>query len=260
MIPSAYFLFFSACMGLVVGSFMNVVVARLPHGKSVVRPRSQCPGCAQGIAWYDNIPVLSYAILRGRCRSCQKAISFRYPMIELLGGVLFLAATARHGFSWLLWVRDWPLLAILLAVTFIDLEHRIIPDELSLGGLALALATGYFDPRVGWLESVLGAALGFGLFYGLAWAYEKYAGRSGLGGGDIKLLALLGAFLGPSGVLTTILISSVTGSLVGIVLAVTQRRKDVMTLAIPYGPFLVLGGLYYYLLGDFLWLRFMNPT
>lgn len=249
-----------AIFGLIVGSFLNVVVARLPHGKSIVRPRSQCPSCKKGIAWYDNLPVLSYLILRGRCRHCQARISPRYPFIEILTSLLFLAARAKFGFSPILLVRDWPFLAILVAVTFIDLEHRIIPDALSLGGLALAFLTGWMDPRFEWIPALAGAALGFGSFYLLAYTYFKMTGRSGMGGGDIKLLAMLGAWLGPGGVFATILISSIFGSMVGLAwgLAVRGRRR-LMTFAIPYGPFLVVGGLYYYLLGDVLWFQFMSP-
>lgn len=253
----------TACFGLVIGSFLNVVVARLPSKESVVFPPSRCPSCGNRIAWYDNVPVLSYILLRGKCRSCGARISPRYPLIELLTAVLFVAARLKFGWSPLLFVRDFPFLAILIAVTFIDLEHRIIPDPLSLGGLALGLLTCWADPRTGILSSVIGAAIGFGLFYGMAWAYLKASGRSGLGGGDIKLLAMLGGWLGSEGVFTVILISSVFGSLVGIAFALaTNRRKKlgrVMTFSIPYGPFLVVGGLYYYLLGDVLWSPFTNP-
>lgn len=251
----------SFCVGLVVGSFVNVVVARLPHRVSVVSPRSRCPHCGQGIAWYDNIPIFSFLFLRARCRHCRTSISFRYPLIELMTGILFVAAQVKFGFSPLLLVRDWPWLAILMAVTFIDLDHRLIPDPLSLGGLVLGLLTCWIHPAyfeaMGWFQSVSGALLGFGSFYLLAWTYEKFAGRPGLGGGDIKLLAMIGAFLGPHGVLITVLISSVLGSLIGVGWAMMTRAskasQDLMKVAIPYGPFLVMGALYYYFLGDLFW-------
>lgn len=254
---------FSVLLGLIVGSFLNVVVARVPHGQSVVRPRSKCPGCGATIAWYDNIPVLSYLLLRGKCRRCAAKISVRYPVIELLTGLLFLAATVRFGWSPLLLIRDWPFLAILVAVSFIDLEHRLIPDVLSLPGIVLGIATSWLDPRIGLVTSLAGGVIGFGFFYLLALGYYKATGRAGLGGGDVKLLAMLGAFLGPQGVFVTILISSVFGSLVGIAWGWADRLKTgkkggMMTLAIPYGPFLVIGGLYYYLIGDLVWLPFMN--
>lgn len=245
--------------GLIIGSFLNVVVARLPKGKSLVHPPSHCPQCRKKVGWKDNIPVLSFLLLAGKCRHCRKAISIRYPVIELLTAALFLAAELRFGFGWSLVLRDWPFLALLVAITFIDLEHRIIPDPLSLGGAALGLLTCWMSLQLTWTQSIAGAAAGFGVFYLLAWAYQKFSGRAGLGGGDIKLLAMIGAFLGPSGVFATVFISSVLGSLVGIVWALSTKKKDVMKLSIPYGPFLVVGALYYYLLGDILWFQFMTP-
>jgi len=248
------------CSGLLIGSFVNVLVARLPHDVSIIRPRSRCPECQAMIHWYDNIPVFSYIFLRGHCRHCGKTISVRYPIIELLTMLLFIAAYVRFGWSTLLIIRDWPFLAALVAITFIDLEHRIIPDVLSLGGIALGLVTSFFMPSGFWVVAISGAALGFGSFFLLAWAYEKVTGRIGMGGGDIKLLGMLGAFLGPQGVIASILISSILGSLVGIGWALARREKDIMKISIPYGPFLVIGGLYYYLLGDILWFQFMTPT
>lgn len=177
----------SIVFGLIVGSFVNVVVARLPQGQSVVRPRSRCPSCLSPIAAYDNIPLLSYLILRGKCRNCQTRISARYPLIELMTALLFLATEIRFGWSPLLWIRDWPFVAILVAITFIDLDHRLIPDPLSLGGLALGILTCWVNPAqaeaIGWFRSLSGAGLGFGVFFLLAWIYQKISGRAGLGGG-----------------------------------------------------------------------------
>jgi leader peptidase (prepilin peptidase)/N-methyltransferase len=258
-LPAWFFNLLSIVIGLVIGSFLNVVVARLPRSESLVSPRSRCPSCLRAIRWHENIPVLSYLALRGRCRGCKNPISVRYPVIELLTALLFLAAQTRFGFGWLLIVRDWPFLAILVAITFIDLEHRLIPNELSLGGLILGLGTGWAVPQLGLISSVGGAALGFGLFYFFAWIYMRASGRSGLGGGDIKLLAMLGAFLGPIGVFTTILISSILGSLIGIAYGAANREGSLLKVSIPYGPFLVIGALYYYLIGDLLWLPFTNP-
>lgn len=260
-----------AVFGLIIGSFLNVVIARLPEGRSIVRPGSACGGCGAPIRWHDNVPLLGFALLRGRCRACRAPISLRYPLVETITALLFVTSYLAQGLTPTLFLRDWPLLATLVAVTFIDLDHRIIPDPLSLGGLALALATSWLDPRLGLAGSAAGAAIGFGVFYFFAWAYLRLAGRSGLGGGDIKLLAMLGAFLGPSGVFCVILVSSVLGSVLGIAWALWNRRRsgdgsgaadaaDVLGLAIPYGPFLVVGALYYYLLGDWLWLQFTIPT
>lgn len=124
----------AACFGLIFGSFLNVVIARLPEGQSIVRPGSRCPGCGVPIGWRDNIPLLSYALLRGRCRGCRTGISPRYPIVEFLTALLFVAAAIMYGWNWYLFFRDWPMILILVAVTFIDLDHRLIPDPLSLGG------------------------------------------------------------------------------------------------------------------------------
>ena len=263
LIPVWFTNIFTVAIGLVVGSFVNVVIVRLPKSKSLyslVSPPSHCPKCRTRIRWWDNIPVLSYLILCGKCRKCHKRISLRYPIIELLTALLFIACRLRFGWGPLLFVRDWPLMAIFVAITFIDLEHRIIPDELSKGGTLLGLATAWWVPGLGLQASVLGVILGFGFFYALAWAYEKYKGRTGLGGGDVKLLGMVGAFMGPGGVFVTVLLSSILGSIIGILWAWISRKKNMMTVAIPYGPFLVIGALYYYLLGDLLWFRFMIPT
>lgn len=259
-LPDGYTHAVAITLGLLFGSFVNVLVARLPQGQSIVRPGSRCPRCKKAIRWWDNLPVLSFLMLRGRCRQCKKRISIRYPIIELITAFLFLAARNHHGWSLALLIRVFPFLTMLVAITFIDLEHRIIPNVLSYGGLVLGLTTCWLDPRLGCASSVIGAGLGFGVFYLLAWLYQTWSGRTGLGGGDIKLLAMLGAFLGPSGVFATIFISSIFGSVVGIVWALKNGKKNVMRVSIPYGPFLIVGGLYYYLLGDVLWFQFMNPT
>lgn len=259
-LPAWYANLISIAFGLIVGSFLNVVVHRLPRKLSIAWPGSRCVQCGRKILWYENIPVLSYLALRGRCRGCHARISVRYPVIELLTALLFLATEVKFGFNELLFIRDWPFVSFLIAITFIDLEHRIIPDRLSLGGLVLGLATSWLVPGFGIVSAAVGAAFGFCVFYALAWIYLRITGRSGLGGGDIKLLAMLGAYVGAGGVFATIFISSIFGSLAGIAWGLSKGRKKVMTVAIPYGPFLVVGALYYYLLGDILWFRFTIPT
>lgn len=240
-------------LGLLIGSFLNVVIVRLPLEQSIVVPRSHCMSCHALIRWWDNLPVVSFLILRGKCRSCQAPISYRYPVIEILTALLFLAAQLKFGWSPALVIRDWVFLSILVAVTFIDLEHRIIPDQLSIGGCFYGLATSWMGNDPGWMLSLAGAFLGFGFFYLLAWVYYQLRGRSGLGGGDIKLLAAIGAFIGPVGVLVTILLSSLLGSVIGVIWALRSHQKQILGYSIPFGPFLVLGALYYYLLGDTLW-------
>lgn len=261
-------------LGLIVGSFLNVVIVRLPRSISVVRPGSSCPECSASLRWWQNIPLLSYLLLRGKCAECKAPISIRYPVVELLTAVLFYAASVRfgaglaaasHGLSLesaFLWVRVLPFLALLIAMTFIDLEHRIIPDQLSLGGLVLGLLTSFLDPNFTVMDSFSGALLGFSLFFALAWGYQKFRGQMGLGGGDIKLIAMLGSFVGTQGVLFTICFSSMFGSIVGLLWAFAAKKsgKDMMQFAIPFGPFLVVGALVYYFLGDVLWFLFMSPT
>ncbi len=246
-------------VGLIVGSFLNVLIVRLPLGQPIVWSRSLCPKCKKPIPWHDNIPVLSYLMLLGKCRSCRDSISIRYPVIELLTAITFLAMRVRLDWGILLFLRDWPCAAILIAIAFIDLEHRIIPDALSLGGLALGLLSSIWVPGLGFLSSLLGAGVGFCVFYLMAWAYERWSGRMGLGGGDIKLLAMLGSFIGVSGVFSVILVSSVLGSLVGMGIAFFGRNRDWRSIAIPYGPFLVVAGLFYYLWSDALWFRYTIP-
>jgi leader peptidase (prepilin peptidase) / N-methyltransferase len=256
--------------GLLVGSFLNVVIHRLPLGESVVKPRSHCPDCGHSFPWYLNVPVMSYLFLLGKCFQCRKPISIRYPLVELLTALLFLAAKIRFGFSGLLFLKDFPLISILIAVTFIDLRHRIIPDSLSIGGLVLGLVASFFDPELGWDGALIGAVCGFGFFYGIAWFYVWRTGSMGLGGGDIKLLAMIGAYMGIKGVVTTIFLSSILGSIFGIILALRQKRQNpssdtaseqpegILKFSIPYGPFLVIGALYYYLLGEIVWNPLMH--
>ena len=236
---------FVLVFGLVVGSFLNVVIYRLPRERSVVRPRSACTDCHAPIAWYQNIPVLSYLVLRGRCGSCGTRISARYPLIEILTAFLFLMSWRGLGLD-VAQFRIWFFLSITIAIIFIDLDFRIIPDELSLGGWVIGLLTAYWDFRLGTAHLFIASIVGFGFFFGLGLLYERMTGRTGLGGGDIKFMGTIGAFLGLGGIWSTLLISSIVGSIVGIAWVAWQKRKNpndesLMKTAIPYGPFLVLG-------------------
>ncbi len=254
----------TVAFGLVIGSFVNVVIHRLPRGASVVRPRSRCPSCGATLRWFENVPLLSFALQRGRCRRCRAPISARYPVVEALTALVFLAALRRYGPSWVLVGRDLPFLAALVAVAFIDLEHRIIPDEISLGGCVFGLVWAFAQSLDGGLAALGAAAGGFGFFAGFGWAYERLTGRRGLGGGDVKFIAMVGAVLGPYALPVTILVGSVLGSLIGGFWALVTRKggtpaTGVMKTAVPFGPFLVVGALTHYFWGDWLWLRFMTP-
>jgi leader peptidase (prepilin peptidase)/N-methyltransferase len=234
-------------VGAVVGSFLNVCIWRVPAGESVVYPPSHCPGCGTRIRSADNIPLLSYLLLRGRCRTCGVRISPRYPAVEALTGVMFAVLLWEFGPSAVLGVYAG-FVAALIVITFIDLDHQIIPDAISLPGIAVGLACaalGYGPPL---LDSAIGVGLGGGSLYAIAVGYHALTGREGMGGGDIKLLAMIGAFLGWRGVLVTLVLGSFTGAVVGVTL-ILARGADAR-LPIPFGPFLALGAVCALLFGD----------
>ena len=235
------------CLGAVVGSFLNVCIWRLPAGESIVYPASHCPRCHVPILIRDNVPIFSYLFLRGRCRNCQTPISVRYPLVELLTGGMFVLLLYRFDLS-PIFAASAVFVSALIAISFIDLDHQIIPDVISLPGIVvgLLLAVFGFGPPI--LDAVLGVLLGGGLLYGVAVGYHLLTGREGMGGGDIKLLAMIGAFLGWSGVLVTLVLGSFTGAVLGIGL-ILARGADTR-LPIPFGPFLAFGALCALFFGD----------
>jgi leader peptidase (prepilin peptidase)/N-methyltransferase len=247
MTPDAIGLVFTAIFGLCVGSFLNVVIARLPEGRSIVRPGSACPRCEAAIAWYDNLPVFSYALLRGRCRSCRESIAWRYPAVELTCGVLFVLAYRRFEPVTAL-ASALILVAGLVAITAIDLDHQIIPDVLSVPGVALGILFSLAPGGIGWVSSLLGVLVGGGLFVVIILASTLVIGQAGMGVGDVKLGAMLGAFLGWQLALLSILLSVLLGGPLAATLLATGRkgRRD----PIPFGPFLALGGLISLFWGD----------
>lgn len=232
--------------GLVIGSFLNVCIHRLPSSQSIVHPRSRCPQCGHLIRIYDNIPVLSYLILRGRCRDCGARISLRYPVVELLSGAFAAMAVARFGLGWQALLM-YALIAAFLVITFIDLDHRIIPDVITLPGIPIGLAASFGPGMISPLEALFGILAGGGSLFLVAWGYQLVTQREGMGGGDIKLLAMIGAFIGWKGVLLTIFIASLTGTLAG--MALIFRRRGDMKLAVPFGPFLAVGAIAYLFMG-----------
>ena len=240
MTPPAIILTFTAVLGLCVGSFLNVVIARLPAGRSIAYPGSACPRCGKAIAWYDNLPVLSYALLRGRCRNCRESISWRYPAVEIACGMLFALAYRRFELGTAL-ASALILLAGLVAITVIDLDHQIIPDVLSLPGITVGVLFSLAPDGIGWAPALLGVLLGGGVFLVIIVASTLVIGQAGMGVGDVKLGAMLGAFLGWKLVLLSILLSVLLGGPLAATLLATGRKGR--TDPIPFGPFLAVGGL-----------------
>ena len=251
----------SFILGLIVGSFLNVCIYRIPRSISVVKPPSACPNCDTSIRPWDNLPLLSYILLKGRCRSCKERISIRYPLVELLNGILYLSVITHFGLGWYL-----PLLLIfvsaMIVITFIDLDFQIIPDIITIPGIVIGLLGASIilpDPflchhacvlhedraqiTVGFKNSLIGIFLGGGLFYLIA-----VASRGGIGGGDIKMMAMVGAFMGWKAVLLTTFIGSLVGSILGIYMMLFKGRGR--KTKIPFGPFLSLGAIISLFFGD----------
>lgn len=211
-------------------------------------PGSRCPKCQSPVAWYDNVPLVGWLALRGRCRSCGESISFRYCVVELLTGVSAVALYLRFGFD-VEWFLLFAFAAVLIVITFIDLDHRIIPDVISLPGMVVGFVLSFRGwPGPGPISSALGILFGAGILLSVAWGYHAATGREGMGGGDIKLLGMIGAFLGWQSVPFTMLLSSLTGSIVG--LSLMWWTGSDTKYAIPFGPFLALGAITYLFCGD----------
>lgn len=236
-------------LGSVIGSFLNVCIYRIPAGESVVTPRSRCPHCQTTIRWYHNLPVLSWFMLRGRCAYCGAPFSIRYSLVEALTGVLFALFLYRFGFHPVTPVV-WLLIAALVTISFIDLDHQIIPDVISLPGIPVGFLCSFALPWVSWQSSLLGILLGGGILLAIALGYEWLTKQEGMGLGDVKLLAMLGGFLGAPAILPVIFLASIMGTLVGIPLMLIKRagRK----LAIPFGPFLATAALVYLFFVDWI--------
>jgi leader peptidase (prepilin peptidase)/N-methyltransferase len=236
----------AAIFGAIVGSFLNVCIYRLPLGKSVVWPGSACPNCGRSLAWFENLPVLSYLALWGRCRTCQHPIAGRYPLVEALTALMFAAAWSYYGPGLLLASRL--LFGCALIVLFaIDLEHQLLPNAITLPGIVIGFV---FSLMVGpgWLDSLIGILVGGGVLYAIAEIYYRVRKEEGLGMGDVKMLAMIGAFLGWPLTLLTLVLSSVLGSVIGI--AIVMARKGDMKYALPFGTFLAAGAILAALAGD----------
>ncbi len=233
-------LLIAGLLGALIGSFLNVCIYRLPRQESIAWPGSHCPKCAHSIAWHDNIPILSYLALVGRCRHCTVRIPFRYPLVEILNATGYVGLLWFFGPSWMA-VAYSVLYSALLVVAGTDLSHKIIPNAVTFPGIIVGLVCATTVLPLGFVDSLLGLLVGGGILWLLAWASPYLFGKEGMGGGDIKLLAMIGAFLGWKPALMTIMVGSLLGSLVGVTLIAAQviKREDY----IPFGPFLVCGAL-----------------
>lgn len=232
--------------GICIGSFLNVCIYRLPESKSIVHPRSMCPSCGTLIRFYDNIPIFSYMALRGKCRHCEAHISFRYPVVEFISGIFAVGVFLKYGMG-LETLIYYTFIATLLVITFIDIDHQIIPDVITLPGIPIFFAASFALPKITLVESILGILIGGGSLFLVAWLYHLLTRKEGMGGGDIKLLAMMGAIVGWKGVLFTIFVASAIGTLAGMLIIIKSGKT--MKLAVPFGPFLAIGGIAYILIG-----------
>jgi leader peptidase (prepilin peptidase)/N-methyltransferase len=246
MTPDTWSLVAAGLFGLCVGSFLNVVIYRLPLGQSLATPPSRCRKCGYSLRWFDNIPLLSWVFLRGRCRKCGINVSWQYPVVELVTGALFVLVV------WL--TPPGPLLAsrlllvcILIALFGIDLEHQILPNVITVPGIAIGVLLSLIAPP-GWKDSLIGVLLGGGILYAIAGAYYLWRREEGMGMGDVKMLAMLGAFLGWKAVLVTVILASFAGAFVGLAMMAVQRGS--MKYALPFGTFLAIGAVVAMFVGE----------
>jgi len=253
MFPTLWLAVIFTLAGAAVGSFLNVCIGRIPEGLSIISPPSRCPRCGHPIRFYDNIPVVSFLMLGGKCRNCREKISFRYPLVELLTAL----------FAWLLFDRfgltpafpsAFVFVCTLIVISFIDFDHQIIPHVLTLGGIPVFAVLAVLFMGLTVIDSFLGIMIGAGVLYFVAVYYEALTGREGMGGGDVNLLAMLGAFFGWKSLLSILLVSSLLGAVVGLILIFFKGRD--MKYAVPFGPFLCMAALVYLFFGNALILLF----
>ena len=228
-----------ALFGALIGSFLNVCIYRLPIGRSIVFPASACPNCARRLSWYENIPVFSYLALGGRCRSCRTGISIRYPIVEATTAALFAAAYWYYGPSLLL-VSRLVFICLLIVLFAIDLELQLLPNVITLPGIVSGLAFSLFT-EPGWQSALIGLLVGGGVLYAVAEIYFRVRHEEGLGMGDVKMLAMVGTFLGWQLTLVTLMMASFAGSIVGVGLIALDRGN--MKRALPFGTFLAMGAV-----------------
>lgn len=235
-------------LGLITGSFLNVCIYRLPENKSIIHPRSHCPTCGGQIPWYDNIPLLSYIILKGKCRSCGSPISLQYPVVEGLTALLMflLSINSPPLYTVDFWIYS-AFISSLIVITFIDIKHYIIPDVITYPGIIIGILTSWLLSGTGVKNSLIGAGIGFFFLLFVAEGYKLLTKREGMGGGDIKLASMIGAFTGWDGVIFSILVGSLSGTIIGSIFLIINRKDS--TTPIPFGPFLSFGAVIFLLVG-----------
>jgi leader peptidase (prepilin peptidase)/N-methyltransferase len=246
---NAIFPWFALLLGLVLGSFFNVCIHRYLVGEKINDPpRSRCPKCGHGLAWWENLPLLSYVILRARCRACKERISARYPLVEALSGGLMLAYALKYGLT-----PEWAVYSLftgaLIVASFIDFDAYILPDEITLGGAPAAFLCSWLFLPPSWQDALLGAALGSGVFFLMQRVYRRLRGGEGMGTGDVKLMLVLGSLTGWQGLPLTILAGSASALLASLVYLRLPQAEGMKT-AVPFGPFLALGAILYFLAGQ----------
>jgi leader peptidase (prepilin peptidase) / N-methyltransferase len=246
MTPPALYIVAAALFGLCIGSFLNVVIYRLPLGQSLATPPSRCRTCGYSLRWFDNIPVLSWVSLRGRCRQCGTRVSWQYPVVELVTGALFVLVVWLTPVGPLMASRLL-LVCILIALFGIDLEHQILPNSITLPAIAIGVLLSLIAPP-GWKDALIGVVLGGGILYAIAWGYYLWRREEGMGMGDVKMLAMIGAFLGWKAVLVTLVLSSFAGAFIGLGLMAVQRGT--MKYALPFGTFLAIGAVVAMFVGE----------
>lgn len=256
-LPDFWTWIYAAVLGAAVGSFLNVCVYRWPADLSVVRPRSRCPGCSQPIRWYDNVPIVSYLLLRGRCRTCDSVISAQYPAVELFVALIWLAAALRFGIS-VEALRSATFLTLLLGIALTDAREMVIPDQFSLGGTALGLLFAAMPGGFAFGDAFIGAVLGYVLLWAVKFSAEKALKKPALGVGDIHMMAMVGAFLGPVGALVTIFLGSLFGLVIGVPFTLLRGQLKMLGTYLPLGVFLALGAAVAHGWGDLLMKWYVN--
>ena len=242
---TVWVLTFAGVLGLSIGSFLNVCIYRIPLDKSLLWPASHCPSCGKPLRWFDNVPVIAWLALRGRCRFCRSRISPVYPLVEAFTGVMFAWAVWRYGFEPLL-VSRLLFGCALIVLFFIDLEHRILPNVITIPGIVIGFLFSFITPP-GWVSSAIGLFIGGLIPLVVAEVYQRLRGVEGLGMGDVKMLALIGAFLGWQHAVLTLVVASCLGTLVGLPLAI--KRGDMKT-SMPFGTFLAIAAMLAATVGD----------